>query len=312
MRSALFAALFAAVAAGYSHGSPVRAARFEAGGGLWSSSGRDEFVIGGITMEGIGFESLLDWEKLDAPMLFLEAKWHWTEMLGIRAAWGGGRISGGKNTDSDYIFFAERPSERLMFLQSTSETGGDARFAELDIVLSWYPPGKAMRLDAIAGFAFYEDKLRDRNMVETFRGVGGEPQQVPGPNAEFDFRWSAARSGFAGVFLLPVGAVINLEALLMYEARYRGEGFWILREEFSSNKPNLLHEADGWGAKAAAEIAYPVTDNLSLGLGWRMILFRAEDGAHTVRLADGREGLVPLKSVESIRSGLAARAALRF
>ena len=64
--------------------------------------------------------------------------------------------------------------------------------------------------------------------------------------------------------------------------------------------------------KSGIRGCYPVSDNLSLSLGWRMMMFRADDGRHTVRLADGSEGIVPLDSAESLRSGLAARAALRF
>ncbi len=271
------------------------------GDSSWEISFRELFPEIGV-LDG---RSLLEWEDLDSLIYRLHAEYRFTEWFRLSAAYGFGRIDDGVNTDTDW--FAQERSE-IMFAKSVAETSGDVTLLDLNAafrlneLLDFFTiPGD---WDAVVGFRYYEEDLRDRNGRMTV--FLNEPAAIPldGLDSTYKFEWSAVRLGLRGQIPVTDRIRAHGEAMALLGIRFEGEGFWNLREDFRDESPNFEQEASsGTGAELKASLVYDFTPRFHGEIGYWWFRMRAKNGSDTIFFADGSLGVSQLDEVKTERHG---------
>ena len=289
----------------------------------WFSQGADEWQISfsesiPVYDDSLYYEgrSRLEWENLDntIPVLFGEVRL--LSWLRLGGSYGSSAISGGNNTDSDWLTSTDLGYDDQMISQSIADTEGDTTMYDINLyvrlndLLTVYPKDLKGNLDAYIGYQSYKDELNDHNGVQTV-DFDGNPVEEPfdGLDSTFDFDWSAFRLGLRGEYPVLQKLLVKADAALLAGAEYEGEGFWNLRTDYKSTPPNFTQTADsGNGYDVKLGLAYKPIPYVAIEAGYWFFSLSASDGTETTYYADGTtsgddESIETLDDVKSARDG---------
>lgn len=263
-------------------------------------AGADAMISGGISEWEILFEntaltegrSILSWEELDAETYGFHARVGLGRWFSVAGAYAEGDIEGGRNTDTDTYSDFIYGLDTFTFSESEADTDGDVEFYHADLRFHIHPwqvlrswPGE---LYLLVGYSRYEENLLDQNGVQTI--VNEERVNIPidGLASTFDFEWEALRVGAGGTLQIVPRVRLKAEAALLVNVKYRGEGFWNLRDDFKPTPPNFIQSGkDGTGLEAQAAVAWKPWEHVEFELGVQGLWYGVEDGVDRLTFADG-------------------------
>lgn len=309
------------------------------GKGDWgiSFSGVDDFGAGPVPYTG---KSRLTFDNLKSTVPVVAARVRATPWLRFSGAYGSGDISGGTTTDGDWLSIPAYGYKDYYFSESKSDTSGTVTIYDVNVLLRVYPwlgreysrldpderprvrppqppPGppreRGVTIDLLAGIQSYQDDLTMKNGVQTVVNERSVSQPLSGLNSKYQFDWSALRAGIAGT--IPIGRLFEIRASYAYifNADYRGEAFWNLRDDFRSTPPNFVHDANGGtGEELKVSFSYHPTRLLFVEGGFWSIKLEAKNGVDTVYLSDGSTISSKLDTVTSKREGAFVGVGVKF
>ena len=283
----------------------------------WMSTGEDKWEI---TFEGwdpdygyISGRSKLDWKDVDADMIIFFGEVGLGPYLSIGGSYGAADISGGSNTDGDWL---DDWGSEFQISESVADTSGDTEMYDLNLYLHLKPlllKKWTGNIDIFLGYQHYQDDLNDVNGVQTI--IDEVPVNIPfaGLDSTYLFKWDAARAGVRLEIPVAKPVSINAEAAVLFAASYDGEGFWNLRDDFKQSSPNFTQKADsGLGGDAKVTVCIRPIKNASIDLGYRVFMLHGQDGTDTTYFSDGTSESTDFTSVDSLRHGLFGAVTLRF
>lgn len=283
----------------------------------WMSMGEGEWEI---TFEGFdpafGFvsgRSKLEWEDIDANMIILFAEVGLGPYVSLGGSYGTADIDDGHNTDGDWL---DLWVSEYQFSESVADTSGDTEMYDINLYLHLKPlllKKWKGNIDLFIGYQHYEDDLTDVNGVQTI--IDETPVNIPfaGLESTYLFKWDAARLGVRLEIPVAKPVSINAEAAVLFAAKYDGEGFWNLRDDFEQSSPNFTQEADsGLGADAKITVCIRPVQYASIDLGYRAFMLHGQDGTDTTYFSDGTSESTDFTSVDSLRHGLFGAVTFRF
>ncbi|MEK6813409.1 MAG: hypothetical protein AABY65_01595 [Nitrospirota bacterium] len=308
------------------------------GTGDWtiSFSGVDDYGAGAVPYSG---KSRLTFDNLKSTIPVVAARVRAAPWLRFSGSYGSGDISGGTNTDGDWLTIPAYGLKDYYFSESKSDTSGTVTLYDVNVLVRVYPwlgresprlepddrprfrqeqaagPPKerGLTIDLLAGFQSYQDDLTMKNGVQTVDNERTVHEPFYGLNSKYAFDWSALRAGIAGT--IPIGRRLEIRAsyVHIFNAEYRGEAFWNLRTDFRSTPPNFVHDADGGtGEELKISLAFHPTRLMFVEGGFWSIKLEAKNGIDTVYLADGSALASKLDVVTSKREGAFVGVGVKF
>lgn len=263
----------------------------------------------------VGGRSKLEWKDLDSIVYRVQAEFRITSWLRVSGSYALGDIDEGRNTDTDWVVgLAPRD---LVFSKSVADTDGDLTMADINLYLRLNKVFDLSRIggvwDAFLGFQYHEEDLRDRNGFQVVYVEEMVHEELEGLDSTYAFEWQAVRAGVRADVPLASRLRWRGQVAGLLGARFKGSGYWNLREDFREEEPNFLHRASaGFGLELRAALAYDLFKHAAVELGWWGLYLRARDGTDTTYFADGEVGEVELSRVTSRRSGMFVGASARF
>jgi len=287
------------------------------------------FANPGIPPETTGrIESELEFENIDSPMTIVTGGGKVLGHFALEISLGYGSIRDGDGKDTDR--FLPNSGGGLEFSESKNDPTGNVRSGELNIYYNnhRYCGGHDGPWGAVLGYAYYADRLRMRNGVQTvsvaFDGTGF-PQPGPFPSSQvldttYAFLWQAVKLGVLYQAELTEG--LSLSGVLSFYpfVEYRGEGFWNLRagppenpDAFRRQSPNFIHTSHtGYGHEASLGLTYAVAENIDLSAGYRYLHLYSAGGTDTVFFANGSTSDSRLDWATVVRRGAYAEVLFKF
>ena len=286
----------------------------------WFSQGADQWTVSfrGVDPDFglVNGKSEVKWKHVDGTLPVVFATVSLVSWCSIEGAYGSGSISGSGNTDTDWI---DIPSAGFNseVSQSSADTDGHTYYYNVNVLFRLNPeeyfPNTRGRLDLVAGYQHYEDKLRDKNGVQTV--VFDAPVNEPfiGLDSTFDFKWDAARLGLREEYPLLKQLWLQADATGLLLLSYKGEGFWNLRDDLLPTSPNFTQKGgDGYGADLRAGLEFRPFQYVSIEAGYWWFWLQARDAKETTFFADNTSSEEDVDKVESTRQGFYAGVRANF
>lgn len=283
--------------------APVRSAAPQVGLALGLRQDNLNWSIG-IPDTGPNVLSELDWQRVRLTTLTATLEQPIVQKLWLKGWLGAGKIWQGDNRDSDWLE-NDRNNE---FSRSYQSTPGHSAF-DAGLELSWRLPLGAAHDSYLApqiGYAWSNLFLRMQDGVRVIAPVfdangdlqGGTPvnEPIPGLDSTYDANWAGPYLGLSGHWRLSQAISLNGSVQRHY-SRYRGEGDWNLRTDFS-HPVSFKHWGDGSGWSAGLELAWQRDARLSYALRLDARRFSLKNGVDETYFSDGSQSRIRLNEVE--------------
>ncbi len=295
--------------------------------GYWYSFGKADWKIGGELGNAGGggtFESVLEFQELDAPLLLFSLEWDLLESFSVDFSYGWSHIGDGKLIDSDFTDVPSLGVNQALFSESRSRSTGTTELLHFNLYYKVWKSGKGTLLDLFLGYQQYKDRLRITKGFQTVTGTytgniptGGKPEVPPakisGLRSFYNFRWRAPRVGFRGKYQLLDRLFAEGNFGFFPWIDYYGKAYWNLRNDLKQTPPNFTHNAHGgFGYDIKISLFYLPTENLSFQLGYKFFRMKIEGGKDVTWLRDGKREISNLKEVRVFRHGPVATVTYSF
>ncbi len=254
----------------------------------------------------VDVHSRLGWKRLESIIYRLHGEYKVNDWLRLSASVGLGSLDNGQNSDTDW--YANFMGRDFIFSKSEADTDGDVTLFNLNAHVRLNEFFELSRLpgqwDVFGGYQYHEEDLRDRNGVQTI--IDEEQVNMPfsGLNSTYLFEWQAARLGVRGE--IPLADRLRLRGSLAgLWARFEGEGFWNLRDDFRNESPNFVQSAsNGLGVELSLFGVFDITETFFAEIGWWQLYLKAQNGTDKLYFADGFEARTDLEFARTQRQGV--------
>jgi len=296
-------------------GGTSLAERFSIDAGLWYTTGEAEWTETGGSGDGAfidSYRSLLEYNKLDAPMFLVEGEAAITERIRVGARYATGSMDDAEGADNDWL---DGPGLGREFFVSRSENDldGDTQLIELELLYRLPQQQKeGLTLDVFGTIGRYTDEFTSSNGRQTLVDETPVNETFAGLGSTYDFEWTTLTIGLKGDWQSPTSGW-NVEGRLgvMPWVDYEGEAFWNLRTDFKRTPPNFVHEADGgFGFEGRVGVGYD-WDRFNGKIGYWYRSLDVDGGVSETFFVDGSSGFANLEA-KSVRHGIYGTVGFEF
>jgi outer membrane protease len=258
----------------------------------------------GIPGSGPNVLSELDWQRVRLTTLTAAIEQPLSPQLWMKGWLGAGKVWQGDNRDSDWL----EDNRSNEFSRSYQETPGHSAF-DAGLEMSWRLHFDAAHTHYLApqlGYTWSSLFLNLRDGVRVIAPVfdangdvvGGTPvnEPIPGLDSTYEAIWSGPYLGLAGHW--QISPTLSLGGgVQRHFTRYRGEGNWNLRSEFS-HPASFEHSGDGGGWRAGIELAWQYDTQLAYVARFDASRFSLQNGVDQTNFSDGSQSSIRLNEVE--------------